>query len=410
MSRAATLMTEDDERGADIDRAPNPFQGSVVDLPGNGASGDDAGDDGLTIIETDDDFKPIQNGEGRLSEDEGGERTLLDQRRTDEQGQQDGSRRGETRAERRKRQKDGRERTLRENAGFIAEIAELRARLDGFEPRISDFDRSRVQDQIAGVEREIESVQTQFRSAEAKVASALRALAQGEEGAEQAFTEGQRERDGAFLKGQQLLVRKNMLTTGTVDGSADPARHQQQTQRQPAQQQDQVQQRQAPMRPAVQSRIQEFQSDNPWFTTDMNDLDSNIARAVDLQVQNDGFDPATDDYWDELEDRLRVKMPYKFADEQQDGQRQRQVNGGRQPAPQRQQPAPQRRGPMVSGGGDRPAAAGKNQVYLSPQRKEAMKLAGCLDQDGVTVLDKGKFQRTLKAYADHDRTNGAARA
>lgn len=397
-------MTEGDD---DDGRAPSPFAGTVVDLPERQDSRAAPADE-FTVVDTDDDFQPLDGGgEGRLTEHETGDRPLIDQRRTEQQTQQnaDGSqRRGETRAERRQRQKDGRERTLRENAQLHAQIAELRGRLDGIEPRIGEFDQSRAQDRIAGLERDIQSSEQQYRTAESKLMDALTALTQGDEGAREAYAQALRDRDAAVMRGQQLLVQKNMLTTGTVTGEVDPNRQRQ------VQQQQTTQQRPAPqpMRPIVQARVQEFATDNPWFDVNGNDMDSRLAKQIDTAVAEEGFDPSTDEYWDELDDRLRKYLPHRYAD---DGQQTQNGRAAPRQTQQRQQaPAPQRRGPMVAGGSDRSPQGGGKTVYLSPQRKEALQLAGALDRDGRTVLDKPKYLRILSQYADFDRTNGAARA
>lgn len=409
-SRAAQVMTDDDDDIGGETRAPSPFAGTVVDLQ----SGHDrraVPEEEFDVIDTDDDFQPLAGNEGRLTESEQGDRPLLDQRRDEQNGQNqqdrnDGTRRGESRAERRARQKEGRERTLRENAQLHAQIADLRGRLDGIEPRIGEFDQSRAQDKIAGLERDIQASEQQYRTAETRLMDALTALTQGDDGAREQYAQALRDRDAAVMRGQQLLVQKNMLTTGNVTGEVDQNRQRQQLQ-QPARQQD----RQAPppMRPIVQARVQEFTSDHPWFDVNGTDMDSRLARQIDTAVAEEGFDPSTDEYWDELEDRLQKYMPHRFSDNRSQGDgRQTQQ---RQPQRQREQqaPAPQRRGPMVSGGGDRPAQGGSKQVYLSPQRKEALQLAGALDRDGRTVLDKPKYQRILRQYADYDTTNGAAR-
>lgn len=402
--RAVQVMTEaDDDDGAD-GRAPSPFAGTVVDLP-QSRDARSAPVDEFTVVDTDDDFQPLEGGEGRLTEHEAGDRPLLDQRRTEDQTQQqnpDGSpRRGESRAERRQRQKEGRERTLRENAQLHAQIAELRGRLDGIEPRIGEFDQSRVQDRIAGLERDIQSSEQQYRTAETRLMDALTALTQGDDGAREAYAQALRDRDAAVMRGQQLLVQKNIMTTGNVTGEVDPNRQRQQAQ--PQQQQRQAPQ---PMRPIVQARVQEFTNEHPWLDVTSNDMDNRLAREIDNAVMAEGFDPSTDEYWDELEDRLQKYIPHRFADNQQPNGR----AAPRQTQQRQQAPAPQRRGPMVAGGNDRaPQGSGKT-VYLSRQRKEALQLAGALDRDGHSVLDKSKYQRILKQYADYDTTNGVARA
>jgi hypothetical protein len=64
---------------------------------------------------------------------------------------------------------------------------------------------------------------------------------------------------------------------------------------------------------------------------------------------------------------------------------------------------------MTSGGSDRSnGSGGRTRVVLSPERKQAMVQVGAIDNSG-SILNRDKYTRILKGYAEFDRINGAAR-
>jgi hypothetical protein len=223
------------------------------------------------------------------------------------------------------------------------------------------------------------------------------------------------ERDKAMLDGQMLTSRKNMLISGNPFAQGDGSPRQQPVQQRP-------QGVQQPMAPAplprvVQQHVEDFMDENPWYNPNdrlangkVRDFDTRIMLEIDSDLAAEGFDPSSQDYWEELRDRGRERLPHRFADDAPAQQPQRQAARAPQ---QRQAPVdPIRRGPPAAGGMDRgPAAqAGKNQLYLSPQRKEALIAAGVLNRDGKTVEDPVKFRRLADQYIKFDATNGVARS
>ena len=56
----------------------------------------------------------------------------------------------------------------------------------------------------------------------------------------------------------------------------------------------------------------EFQRKVNWYDPTGRDLDSKIVQAIDADVAQAGFDPTTPEYWEELEDRVRERLPGKF--------------------------------------------------------------------------------------------------
>jgi len=131
------------------------------------------------------------------------------------------------------------------------------------------------------------------------------------------------------------------------------------------------QQRQQPRGPdpGVVQRARDFVEKHPWIDpSGVSDEDSAVARALDMKLQSDGYDPSTEEYWEKLEGVLVKRLPHRFK-------------GGRS-------------GPPTLGGNDR-AGSGKRTFYLSPERKKAMQDAGSWD-------DPVERNKMIKRYAAYD--------
>lgn len=121
--------------------------------------------------------------------------------------------------------------------------------------------------------------------------------------------------------------------------------------------------------PTLVSKARAFIEKHAWIDpSGTKDEDSAVARALDIKLQADGYDPRTDEYWETLERKLKERLPHRFK-------------SGRQ-------------SPPVTGGMDR-AASGKRPFYLSPERKKAIIDAGMWD-------DPTQRQKMIKRYAEYD--------
>jgi hypothetical protein len=63
--------------------------------------------------------------------------------------------------------------------------------------------------------------------------------------------------------------------------------------------------------PAVAANIQAFIANNPWYDPEGGDEDSAIVNAFDAQVAKK-YDPATPEYWNELERRSKRALPHRY--------------------------------------------------------------------------------------------------
>ena len=77
-----------------------------------------------------------------------------------------------------------------------------------------------------------------------------------------------------------------------------------------------VEQPAAPVAPKVDPRADEWATKNPWFGTD----NAMTYTAFDIHkklVEEEGFDPSSDEYYSEVDKRIRLEFPHKFDNVEQ---------------------------------------------------------------------------------------------
>ena len=77
-----------------------------------------------------------------------------------------------------------------------------------------------------------------------------------------------------------------------------------------------VEQPAAPAAPKVDPRADEWAQKNPWFGTD----NAMTYTAFDIHkklVEEEGFDPSSDEYYSEVDKRIRLEFPHKFDNVEQ---------------------------------------------------------------------------------------------
>lgn len=129
--------------------------------------------------------------------------------------------------------------------------------------------------------------------------------------------------------------------------------------------------------PAVVNYAKEWMSANSWYDPSGRDRDSALTKAIDNEIVQEGYNPATREYWEELTARVADAL------------------GEGNPAPK-----PKRRGPPTGNTREHAPVSTKREIYVTPERKQAMIEAGVWD-------DATLRQRYLKAYQSYDA--GSAR-
>jgi hypothetical protein len=150
---------------------------------------------------------------------------------------------------------------------------------------------------------------------------------------------------------------------------------------------------QAPVQQAIDPRLQRnasnWMSNNPWYDPNGGNPDSRVALTIDQALAEEGWDPKSPDYWDELDNRLQRYLPHRYTD-----------TAGEKPAQRRPRN-------VVTGSGRESATSsgsgGRNQFTLSPEQVRAMKDAGMWD-------DPEKRAKMIRRYAQEARQNNGYRS
>ncbi len=75
-----------------------------------------------------------------------------------------------------------------------------------------------------------------------------------------------------------------------------------------------AQQQQETVKPdtAIVNKAKAWAERNAWYDPSGKDEDSEIAKALSGVLAAEGYDPKTEDFWDELDDRIKEKLPGKI--------------------------------------------------------------------------------------------------
>ena len=104
------------------------------------------------------------------------------------------------------------------------------------------------------------------------------------------------------------------------------------SERQSAQQEQVAQQpQQVPQQPRqLDQKLTSWMSKNPWFGEENDLVMTRGAQAIHEQiVAREGFDPNTDEYYQEIDRRMRKEFPHKFQEQRQNAQAVTPASSGR---------------------------------------------------------------------------------
>jgi hypothetical protein len=133
--------------------------------------------------------------------------------------------------------------------------------------------------------------------------------------------------------------------------------------------------------PMVQKLASDWMERNTWYDPHGRNEESEFAMIIDKKLTAEGYDPSSQDYWDELDDRLEKFIPQK-------------ANRGYNDSNRKERP----RSVVTSSGRESTASTRGNEFRLSPDRVAAMKEAGMWDNPELK-------QKAIRKYAEWDRTN-----
>jgi hypothetical protein len=317
------LLIEDDEDG-----------GATVSL--NGLD-DDQDDDLIPVVEKPQraDAEPKERGDQRLE---------ADQRDDEGDDDEDDSPQGSSADE--AALKNRREKRRAYRARQRQYVEQLEAQLSESQKRIDEIQRRLASDGTSRLESDYRTALQHVKRAEEALKDAV------EKGDGQMHVDATRYRDEAVSVARQLYANLQR-------SSADAA------------QQQNRQQQQGPPPEVVQKVVAQreaFLTKHAWLkAAPQGDQDALIVAALDAAVAQEGYDPTSADYWDELDDRIRERLPHKAK-----------VRGAKQPP--------------VGGRSDAPSSTRADAIRIEPELKAALIEAGIWG-------DKKRLAKVLKDRA-----------
>jgi len=122
----------------------------------------------------------------------------------------------------------------------------------------------------------------------------------------EAFDEGEKEK---LLNAQEMLNEAQGDLRAVNNAKARYAQQAQQAVEQPVAQQQQVPQ-------AVSDpKAEQWASDNNWFGKD--NVMTAAALAIDAELKNEGYDPSDNDFYQEIDNRIKTSFPHKFEEDKE---------------------------------------------------------------------------------------------
>lgn len=293
-------------------------------------------DEELVAVETplDDDGE-----DSRIADDEDDDE---DERLSESQDDSDGEVTSRNRRKRIKR------RDVRKNAKENAEreLQYLREQNEALMRRVSAVEGNALDHNELAIDQRFSQAVREAKQAETIIARAVEA-GNGED-----VAVAMRLRDEANARAQQLYAAKQQVAQAKQVASA----------------------------PAVDTRVtslaQEWLAANTWYDPQGRDEESAITKAIDSQLVRDGYNPASIDYWQELTQRVSARL-------------------GTDEGASR---STRRKAPPMGNTREHAPASTKREVYVTPERKQAMIDAGIWD-------DPVKRTRMLKTYQAYDKNS-----
>lgn len=322
-----------------------------------GGSGTDDKFEYVIEDENEEQGQPQQKEEQSQQQEEPGEEQQQEEAPDDEDDdetppdgeteEQKRERRRKERQERKARQKEREESTKRELAAERRARQELENRLAQLEGR----DRSR---EIAQVDETIQRAERSYNHWKAKFAEAME---QHDGEAATAATE-------KMLEAREAYNKLTAMKTGY--------------------EKSQTQQPKTAINPVLVNHAQKFMGEHAWYKHGSNDIDSRIVTQLDNALAEEGWDPSTDEYWQELRARVKKYLPHRVA-------------SGKVSTVE-EKSAPRSKKSVVGGGGGESAAPGKQVFKLSKERVQALKDAGLWN-------DPKQREEAVRRFRDFDKTN-----
>lgn len=255
------------------------------------------------------------------------------------------------RAARREERRLKKDLTKQREASAKHKISALERRNETLERRLAQVENAAVGFQFAQIDRLVEDESTRVEYAKMKATQAAQA---GDVAAQMEYME-------QFYEAKNKLAQAQLLKQRQLEEVKKPRNNVPNVATE-----------------VVQQNATQWLNSNRWYDPSGKDTDSRIAKVIDNALASEGWDPADPEYWDELDNRLKERLPHRYTGK---------VGGDRN-----------RRSGTSSGRTDVSGSAVKNTFTLSRERVQALKDAGMWD-------DPSKRAKAIRSYADFDRKN-----
>jgi hypothetical protein len=136
----------------------------------------------------------------------------------------------------------------------------------------------------------------------------------------------------------------------------------------------------------LQRQAAKWMDRNDWFAPDGGDEDSEIAKIIDQKLVKEGWNPSSEEYWQELDKRLQKRLPHRYTDDNDE----RNSRTSRRPRS------------IVTGSGREgtTSSGSRNTFVLAPEQVRAIKDAGLWD-------NQQSRNRMIKRYAEQARSQNS---
>ncbi len=228
------------------------------------------------------------------------------------------------------------------------ELALLREQNETLLRRVSVIEGNTLAGNVNAIDHRIAQAQADVKQAEAIIARAVEA-GNGDD-----VATAMRLRDEAQYEAQQLWQQKQQVEQ-IRHKHANPGPD-----------------------PRVVNYAKEWMNANPWYDPRGRDEDSAVTKAIDNQLASEGYNPKDADYWHELTRRVAARIGDDEADT-------------------RSSPS-KRRAPPTGTTREHAPVSTKKEIYVTPERKQAMVDAGIWD-------DVPRRNQMLKAYQAYDKSS-----
>jgi hypothetical protein len=270
------------------------------------------GKEAKTEPEVEADVEPQEEGQEQLTEEE----------------------RAEIRERRKRARKARKERDRRERFELQNSVATLKAELQAERERVKRVETTVSTSEARAIDNELSELARVYNDAQKVLAEAVTE----QDGAK--YAQAMQIKDRAFAKYHELEQQKqHRFAPPPKSAPSEPKSEELDA--------DPVVARKAE---AWQKRVKA-----DWYDPNLGNTDSKIAAVVAEDVLQDGYSPRSEEYWEELTDRLKERLPHRFRT-------------NRQAPPQ-----------IVGGGGRDSSSAATTEQRLPPGFVENLKKAGMWD-------------------------------